>query len=75
MFPSTVVKAHKQRCLAAEAEMLAICRHPSVVRVYALLRPQDAAAAVDPEEEGFMIMEELGQPLRDLTPTTNYLST
>jgi len=62
LWPRCFLKKAKYFTLLAEAAMVARMRHPSIVRVHALLNPpegsQDRAEGL-----GYMVMQELGLSL------------
>lgn len=61
-FPSSIIKTHLQRRLAAEAELLATCRHACIMQVYAIVLPEGSTKP-NPDEQGHMVVEKLGRSL------------
>ena len=65
LFPGSAVKISGQESILNEADMLASMRHPGIVRVFAVVGKRGVQPS--PDEDGYMVMERLGEHIRQYT--------
>ena len=68
--PRFIMKCGSQKRLRLEAELLSVCRHPTVMQASALLLDRDSPGP-DPNERGFLVVEQLGPILDTLLYPVN----
>ena len=68
LYPNAVLKSGRQGHLAREASMMASLRHPHIARVMAKVIPP-----VDPNQPGYLLLENLGLPLRHKNDMARYV--
>lgn len=67
LYPNAVLKSGKQGDLFPEADRMWRMRHPNIARVLAKVLPYGTAR--DPNQPGYIAVEELGKPLREYDAT------